>query len=454
LKPKLFGSSGIRGLANSEITVTLSQRVGQAVATLHEGGCVVVGRDVRLTGLMFENALLSGLASGGADSLVLGIVPTPVAAWTTNASDSDAGVAISASHNPPEYNGLKLFNCDGMSLTSAEQFRLEKILEEGSYKLVDWDGVGRSEQIDAVQLYVDEVLGAMDLNTSFKVACDLFNGATSVLAPLAFHELGVDAEYINAVVDGRFPSGNPEPDPVSLIRLGRFVRARGFDIGFGFDGDGDRMMPLNREGVVVSPDRVLAAYAGYAVERAGGGVVITHVGASMNIDDVVQGAGGSIVRTPVGDSFITEAIVKYDAVFGGEPVGAWVMPEVHLCPDGVLAALKLLEALDYTGSTIDEFIEDVPEFPISRAKIECPNSLKLGVMKGVEEGYDTLFEDVQNMSLVDGVRLDMDRGWVLIRPSGTEPIIRITVEGREEENVNELLEKGKLLVREALVKVK
>ena len=452
MKPTLFGSSGIRGLVNDEITSKLSQRVGQALASVNEGGCIVVGRDVRLTGPMLENALLSGLSSGGADSLALGVVPTPVAAWMTRFSGSDAGVQISASHNPPQYNGLKLFNSVGVSLTREEQIKIEETIEKEDQISVDWDCVGTVEQLDAIQPYVDEALGLLETSSDLRVACDLFNGATTVLAPMAFRELGIAAEFINAVGDGRFPSGNPEPDDVTLSCLGKFVKVRGLDMGFGFDGDGDRMMPLNSDGQVVSPDRVLAAYAGYAVEKVGGGVVVTHVGASMSIDDVVHAAGGSVIRTPVGDSFITEAIVKHGAVFGGEPVGAWVMPEVHLCPDGVLAALKLLEALDDTDSSLDEFVAAVPEFPIRREKIECLNRLKPIVMKRIQEKYDTVIKNVTDVTLVDGIRFELENGWILVRPSGTEPIIRITVEGRRDEDVDELMEMGKTLVRKALVK--
>jgi phosphoglucosamine mutase len=452
LKPKLFGSSGIRGLANHEVTVALSQRVGQALATTHEGGSIFVGRDVRMTGPMLEEALLSGLGSCGADVTTVGVVPTPVLAWVTRASESEAGVAISASHNPPEYNGLKLFNGSGMSLTLAEQLRIESILEDNSYKFATWDEVGTVDEADAVEPYVEAISDVLNLDTELRVACDLFSGATCTVAPLAFSELGVEAEHINSVPDGTFPTGNPEPDIVSLTRLGRFMKERGIDIGFGFDGDGDRMMPLNQNGEVVNPDRLLAAYAGYIVERSGGGIVVTHVGASMSVNETVEQAGGRVVRTPVGDAFITEAIAKNDAVFGGEPVGAWVMPEVHLCPDGLLGALKLLEALDYTCSTLDEFIRTAPVFPLDRWKMDCPNRLKNSVMEKIEKNYLSVFTEVEEVNKVDGLRLELSQGWVLIRPSGTEPIIRVTAEGRTKSDVDFLMEKGRMLVKDALVK--
>jgi phosphoglucosamine mutase len=450
VKPKLFGSSGIRGLANVEITTTLAQRVGAALATMHEGGGMVVGRDPRVTGPMLESALLSGLAAGGADALVFGLVPTPVTAWMIRETGSDAGVEITASHNPPRYNGFKVFNDDGMSFTNREQLELERIMEEGAYRLAPWDCVGAVDKVDAVEPYADALGEALDVSWDGGAACDLFCGATCVTAPRVFEELGVQAEFINAVPDGRFPAGDPEPNAETLRRLGGYMRARGISIGFGFDGDGDRMMPVGSDGATVSPDRVLAAYAGYAVERSGGGVVVTHVGASMSVDDMVEAAGGRVIRTPVGDAFVTEAVVEHGAVFGGEPVGAWVFPEVHMCPDGVLSALKLIEALGETETTLEEFVEPAPSYPLGRAKLECPDHLKQEAMNALSEGYVDSFHGVKDVSTVDGVRLEVEEGWVLVRPSGTEPLIRVTVEGRSREDMEALMLRAEDLVKKVL----
>ncbi|MCK4318429.1 phosphoglucosamine mutase, partial [Candidatus Bathyarchaeota archaeon] len=192
------------------------------------------------------------------------------------------------------------------------------------------------------------------------------------------------------------------------------------------------------------------AYAGYAVERSGGGVVVTHVGASMSVDDTVEAAGGRVVRTPVGDAFVTEAMMEHGAVFGGEPVGAWVIPEVHMCPDGVLSALKLLEALGETETTLEEFAGRAPTYPLGRTKLECPNNLKQEAMKAVSEGYMDSFKGVKDVSTVDGVRLEVEEGWVLVRPSGTEPLIRVTVEGRSREDVEALMLRAEDMVKKVL----
>lgn len=450
MKPKLFGSSGIRGLANKDITTTLSQRVGAAIATMHQGGQVIVGYDARISGPMLEAALTSGLNAAGADVIQVGLVPTPVVAWMIGETDSDSGVEITASHNPPPYNGLKVFNRDGMSLTIKEQLATEKVLEDEAYEWAEWNTIGMTEEFDAIESYVEMLAESLLIEGETKVALDCFCGATSTLAPAAFTEFPIESSIINAIPDGSFPAGNPEPSMDSLLKLGKYMKNIGAKVGFGFDGDGDRMMPVGADGYMLNPDKVLAAYSGYVVEKNKGGTVVTHVGASMNVDDVVKAAGGKVVRTPVGDAFITEAMMENNAIFGGEPVGAWVFPEHHMCPAGVLGALKVLEALEDMDKTIEEFIAVAPEYPLDRVKIECPEKSKQMAMMQVAKNYQDVFRDVKSVSEVDGVRLQMENGWALIRPSGTEPLIRITVEGRTKKDVQAIMDDGQLLVKKVL----
>jgi phosphoglucosamine mutase len=447
---KLFGSSGIRGLVNVEVTPLLAQKVGAALASQFEGEAIIVGRDTRLSGRMLEAALTSGISSCGFVTGTLGIVPTPVVALLTRERGAEAGVAITASHNPPEYNGLKIFDTTGMAYTGEQQAALEETIEKAEFKTSSWSRVGRVEEIDGVRFYVDTLANAIGFTREWNVVCDLFNGATCTVAPEVFNELGCTTTMLNAQPDGSFPAGNPEPNTESLARLGRMMRETKASIGFGFDGDGDRMMAVDEKGNVPSPDRVLAAYAKHVVEERGGGIIVTHVGASMCIDEAVESAGGSVIRTKVGDVHITEAMIANGAVFGGEPVGAWVHPEVHLCPDGILSALKLMLALEEEGKTLSEMVADIPDYPTLRAKVECPNKVKERVMDGVSSNYGEGFSDVRNVTAVDGVRIELEDGWALIRPSGTEPVIRITVEAREEKRAKELLEASRSFVNSTM----
>jgi len=446
---RLFGSSGIRGLANVEVTPQLAMKVGMAIASMFEGGAALVGRDPRTSGEMIELALTSGFVSCGFIAGTLGVVPTPVVAMLTKEMQAEAGVSISASHNPAPYNGLKIFDSNGMAYTEEQQETLETMILEGEPALSNWNRVGRIEAMDLKGVYIDAVAGVTEVPLAKKLVCDLYNGATCTVASDVFEAIGSNAILINSRPDGRFPAGNPEPTPESLVRLGNMVRTTGAELGFGFDGDGDRMMVVDEKGDVPSPDRVLAAYARHLIEASDGGTVVTHVGASMSVDEAVQEVGGKVLRTKVGDVYLTEAMLEHGAIFGGEPVGAWIHPDVHLCPDGLLSAVKLMHALETKGETLSEFISDIPEYPTMRAKVPCPNEGKTGAMESISK-VGAEFGEVTDISTVDGVRLQLGDGWVLIRPSGTEPSIRITVEAREEKRAEELLETGRKFVESAL----
>ena len=217
---KLFGSSGIRGVANVEITPILTQRLGSALATIHEGGEVVVGRDTRVTGPMLEASLSAGIASCGGDAKLFGLLPTPVIAWLTRELEANAGVAISASHNPPQYNGLKVFNARGMSLTEKEQGHVESLLQSGEFDYSPWDGVGSADEVNAAWMYLDALQEEVELGKEWKVACDLYCGATCTIAADAFESVGLRPSMINSHPDGYFPAGDPEPTTDNLRRLG------------------------------------------------------------------------------------------------------------------------------------------------------------------------------------------------------------------------------------------
>ncbi len=446
---RLFGSSGIRGITNVDITPLLAQKVGTAIASMFEGGAVLVGRDTRLSGEMIELALSSGLVSCGFVVGTLGILPTPVVAWLTREMQAEAGVAISASHNPSQYNGLKIFDSTGMAYTMEQQEKLEERIHKGEYTTSEWNRVGHVEAMDLKRLYIEAISELVEAPLEKRIVCDLFNGATTSIAKELFEELGSQTILINAQPDGHFPAGNPEPNKESLQRLGKMVKASGAEIGFGFDGDGDRMMPVDENGETPSPDRVLAAYTGYVVRANGGGTVVTHVGASMSVEEAVEAAGGSVVRTKVGDVHITEAMLETGAIFGGEPAGAWIHPDVHLCPDGLLSAVRLMQALDSDGKTLSQFVSGIPEYPTLRAKVTCPNLEKDAAMGSISD-LGKEFGEVTDISTVDGVRLQLEDGWVLIRPSGTEPIIRITVEAHDDERAKGLLETTKNFVQSVL----
>jgi phosphoglucosamine mutase len=222
--------------------------------------------------------------------------------------------------------------------------------------------------------------------------------------------------------------------------------ALGADIGIAFDGDGDRVAFIDEKGRFVDFDRVLAAFSAYVVGKRGGGAVVTNVEASMCVEKMVEAACGKVVRTRVGDVYVSEAMKTVGAVFGGEPCGAWVHPRFHYCPDGPLSAMLFLKALEEGNKSAGEFVAEVPEFVTLRENVACRNDLKHKAVASIARNIKSAFPAYTDFSTVDGVRLALGNGWLLSRASGTEPLIRVTVEGESLKTANAILAKGKTLV--------
>jgi phosphoglucosamine mutase len=447
---KLFGSSGVRGLANVDLTPLLACKVGLAVATYAKAKKAVVARDTRVSGSMLEDALVSGLLSSGTEVLLAGIVPTPALAYATKAFGADAGFMLTASHNPPQYNGIKVFNRDSLSYTDEDQNAVEKNVREGTFALADWRSLGKTTPIDASQIYMEMALKAVALKRQWRVVVDPGCGATFDVAPAMLKAMGCKVTALNAHPDGYFPARKSEPTAESLKDLANVVKTLGADAGIAFDGDGDRVAFIDEKGAFVNFDRSLAAYAAYALKRSGGGTVVTNVEASMCVETMAQTQGGRVIRSRVGDIYISEAIKRAGAVFGGEPCGAWVHPQLHYCPDGPLSAALFLKALEDEGKSASEFVGAVPEYITLRENVTCKKELKYKAVAKIGATLKTAFPDYTDFSTVDGVRLALKDGWLLVRASGTEPLIRLTVEGESLAVANDITKKATALIKKQI----
>jgi len=392
--------------------------------------------------------------AGGAIVDSVGILPTPVLADLTKKLGAEAGWMITASHNPPEYNGIKVFNGDSASYDEKSQEEIEKIVKRESFGLVDWKSVGVTTSKDASHLYIDMIKANVKLHKKWHVVVDCGCGATYNLAPKILTELGCKVTAINAQPDGFFPARSPEPDAESLKSMARVVKELDTDLGIAYDGDGDRTAFIDEEGNFVNFDHVLAAYAAYIAKKVKGGTVVTNVEVSMCVERMVEAYGGRVLRTKVGDIYITEAIKRYGAVFGGEPCGAWVHPPFHYCPDGILSSVLLLKALEDEGRKLSEFISEVPRYPVIRKNVACKNEAKYKVVEKLGEKLKAVFPDYKDFSKIDGARLALKNGWVLVRASGTEPLIRLTVEGESTKAAKEIMEKSLKLVGKLVEGVK
>lgn len=447
---KLFGSSGVRGLANVDLTPTLACKVGLAVATYSKARRALVARDTRVSGPMLEDALVAGLLACGVDVSLAGPLPTPALAYATKALRADVGFMLTASHNPPQYNGVKIFTRDSLSYTDESQNAVEALIAENSFKLADWRELGSTSQVDAAPVYVEMAREAAALRKKWHVAVDAGCGATFAVGPAVLKAVGCKVTALNAQPDGFFPARSSEPTAESLRDLAHAVKALGADVCVAFDGDGDRVAFVDEKGCFVDFDRSLAAYAAYTLKTAGGGVVVTNVEASMCVERMAEKYGGRVVRAKVGDVYISEAIKRENAVFGGEPCGAWVHPRFHYCPDGPLSAVLLLKALEEENKRLSEFVAEVPEYVTLRENIPCRNDLKHKVVAGIEKPLFAAFPEYTALSTVDGVRLALKSGWLLIRASGTEPLIRLTVEGESLKAAEAIMSRGAALIKQQI----
>jgi len=420
--------------------------VGLAAAAHAKARTALVAIDTRVSGSMFEDALVSGLLAAGVRVFLVGVVPTPVLAYTTMRLKAEIGFMLTASHNPPQYNGIKIFDSTSLSYNDENQNAVEKIITENSFIMADWRKIGETSNIDVRNMYL-EMARIVSSRKKWRVVVDPGCGATFDLGPALLKDAGYRVTTMNAQPDGFFPARLSEPTAKSLTDLMDVVKEIGADVGVAFDGDGDRVAFIDRDGVFVDFDRLLAAFAAFSLKRAGGGIVVTSVEASMCVETMAEKLGGKVVRTRVGDVYISEAVKRYDAIFGGEPCGAWVHPYYHYCPDGPLSAVLLLQALEEEDTSLHEFVADVPEYVTLRKNLDCRNDLKHKMIKSIENDVKAAFPEYKDFSTIDGVRLALKNGWLLIRASGTEPMIRITVEGESLNVATDIMGRGTVLIR-------
>ena len=409
---KYFGSSGIRGIANKEITPQLALKFGLAVGSIYTE--VVIAHDPRIPSNMIENAVIAGLLSAGSKVVKIGMVPTPTLAIASK--NYSCGIMITASHNPAQYIGMKVFK-DGISFDTEQQEEIENSLRKEKFRNASWENTGNLSTVKNALKEHSEIILRNIKSASLKVVVDCGCGAASVLTPYVLRKMGCEVITLNSQPDGHFPGREPEPVDENLSLLKNTVKAAGADLGIAHDGDADRMMSVDNRGRFVSGDKLLAFFAMREAKKA----IAVPVDASRVIDDLLNGI--KISRTKVGDVYVAEMLKKIQGEFGGEPSGAWIFPKVSYCPDGIFAAARLVEIVSKEGD-FSKLLESIPEYPVKRGAFQCEDK-KEAMVKIASE-----LEKLGVINTLDGIRVDLEDGWILVRPSGTEPKIRITVESK------------------------
>ncbi len=431
----MFGSSGIRGIVNEEVTPELALKVGKACGSLYKK--VVIGNDPRTSSLMIKNALVAGLLSCGADVVDIGLVSTPTVAYS--AKKYDIGIMITASHNPSEYNGIKIFNRDGSGISLKEAGRIEEIIRENKEKHVRWNEIGGYKNEDAIEEHINGIFADMEgIENKMKVVVDCSNGSTSNITPYLLRKMGCMVITLNAQPDGYFPAHDPEPVEENLHQLKNICRAENA-MGIAHDCDGDRMVVVDKNGNLIENDKLIVVFAKYINARN----IVIPVDSSMMIDDYVD---ARITRTRVGDIFISEMLKKIKGDFGAETSGTWIFPSFSYCPDGIYAAAKFIKMADEMD--VFEEVKKLPSYPIKRGSVKADKNKIKEAMPKIEEEMKKM--DFVNWIETDGLRAEMEDAWILIRPSGTEPKIRITVEAKERRRVEKLWNDVLKMVRRCL----
>ncbi len=410
----LFGSSGIRRQFDRDL-VDLALRVGAAVAA--GASEILVGTDTRTTSELLSHSVTAGMLSAGAQVYSCGIAPTPTVAF--GARDLDAGCMITASHNPEQYNGVKLFNPDGSSFTLKQQADIERLVTKDLWK--SWTEQGSVCPTDAVRAHRQAILDAVEFSRDLAVVLDCGNGAGSVISPHLLADAGATVIGLNCNVSGKFARPS-EPLEANLPYVGEMVRKKDADCGVVHDGDADRMMAFDERGRYIDGDRLLMLFARYL----GSDKVVTTVDASMAIEETAE-----VHRTPVGDSFVSEELLAWGD-FGGEPSGSWIFPAHSYCPDGIYAGALFCEIASEWN--VAEELDRMPRYTILRESFHVDAPREILTVLGAEEP-------------THGVRVADEDGWCLVRASGTEPKVRITAEGKTSEKAKEMIEEGRALLR-------
>jgi phosphomannomutase len=449
----MISVSGMRGIVGTDLTPELVARHAAALGAWAAAGGnprVVLGRDSRTSGAMFAHAAMAGLMSVGCDVIDLGIVPTPTTQLAVEHHHAGAGLILTASHNPIEWNALKLVGPDGVFLDAGAGAAVRALAEAGPGR-VGWDGLGKLlVDSDAIRRHLDLVLALPEVDVAlirrarFSVALDCVRGAGGAIIPDLLERLGCTVAGINLETDGRFPR-EPEPIPENLGELARLVRSTGAHIGMAVDPDVDRLALVDERGEPIGEDYTLAfavrAVLGAAGERpALPPVVVANLSTSLVVEDAATAGGGRFLRAPVGEANVAKMIRDEGALIGGEGNGGVILPALHIGRDAPLGVALILQYLARENSTVSTLVAAAARYRIVKAK--TPRGADL------QAAYSALKARFPDASADerDGLRLAWRDRWVHLRPSGTEPVIRVIAEAPSEAQAMQLVEDCRTLL--------
>ncbi|NQS73238.1 MAG: phosphoglucosamine mutase [Methanoculleus sp.] len=432
-KKRMFGTNGVRGVVGDMITPVFVLKIGAALGSMRRG-TIAVGRDTRTSGEALTHALKAGLLMTGCDVVDMGILPTPALQYIIKTDDRLAGGAmITASHNPPEYNGVKIIEADGTEMADDEVIRLEDRFFAGEFDVVAWNDVGTETAApDRLEEYIQAIVERFPagIGKGMTVVVDPGSGPAALTTPTILERMGCRVHTINARLDGTFPGRMPEPTPEGLRPLSEMVLATGADFGVAHDGDADRAVFVDNRGRYMEENCEFGLIEDYICSRNPGGLIVTPVATSRLIQDIARKHECSVDYTPVGSIYVARRMIELigqgeNVSFGGEGNGGLIYPDHQFCRDGGMTAAVMVAVLaDHPKGDLSGIIDGLPSYHLIKEKHPAPDPDAL--VRAVEEALPE-----ETIEKIDGLKIIRDSAWALVRASGTEPMIRVMVESED-----------------------
>ncbi|MGI0091032.1 MAG: phosphoglucosamine mutase [Nitrososphaerales archaeon] len=451
---KFFGTNGIRGIPGKDLSLEFLAEISQSIGTfLGSDRPLLIGHDVRNSSPALSKTVASGALSAGNDVNPAGLAPTPAHQFAVRTFGYSGGIIVTASHNPPQYNGIKLVGSDGVEVKREDEAQVESIYFGKKYNRPDWRSVGRlGKETRVVENYIVGIMSQVNVpkisERRFTVVLDIGNGAQAVCAPYLCERLGCKVITINGQPDGNFPGRGPEPTPSVLKDLSEAVKSYKADFGVAYDGDGDRSLFCDENGEIYWGDRTGSMLVDHLLSKHKGGPVVTTVSTSSLVGVVAAGHNAGVIWTTVGSVDVSRAMIENNAPLGLEENGGFFYgPHIPVRDGGMTTAL-VLEALAFKVTSFAKAISQLKMFYQKKSKFECPNGKKKQVMSQLE--IKSSQSDVR-IDRKDGLKIFVDdSSWILLRPSGTEPLIRVYAESDDEGKLEAMYKKYENLVKVAI----
>ncbi len=451
---KLFGTNGIRGLVNKELTPETAAKIAASIGTFFNRKNLLVGHDARTSGPMLSKVVIAGLTSTGCNVFFAGMAPTPALQFAVKNHCMAGGVIITASHNPPEYNGIKVIWNDGIEISHEQEAEIEKIHHRNKPVFAEWDKLGTVHEISVVNdEYVEAVKKHVNIaqiaEKHYHVVIDAANSVGGLTTPQLLRELGCKVTSINANIDGTFPGRMPEPRPENLTILSATVKAVGADLGVAFDGDADRSIFVDENGQVHMGDKSFAVVEKDFLMENPGAKIVTPVSSSTLIKETAEAYKGEIVWTKVGSVTVSQKMKEIKAKLGGEENGGVFYGPHQAVRDGAMTTALILEIMAKTGKKFSKLIAEQPQYFIEKGSVECASEKKEKVLEKLREQVEGA-----NVSTIDGVKIWFDdKSAILVRPSGTENVYRLYAEAKNREKALKLVQDYSAMLRKILASV-